>query len=232
MTPAPALQKFSDVDKQESKVEEYHFNEAHRLSHTNPPKHIMLEAYKQWVITYDNDHADGRYVGPSIITSKLLQYYSGEGVVNFLDVACGTGLSGLPFKKAVVERGINARLVGVDFSRAMLDEAVKKNIYDEVAEADVKEAHTLPKAEFDLLMASGLFMSGHIDAKYLPNLTECLVPGGVGAISVRQATFEAEKEQYMKAIKASGCELLEYFLGEYTGPIKAYYFILKKSVSR
>ena len=48
-----------------------------------------------------------------------------------VDAGCGTGLSGEPF------RPICRHLVGVDISAGMLDEARKKDIYDELLNMDL-----------------------------------------------------------------------------------------------
>ena len=50
---------------------------------------------------------------------------------NCLDLGCGTGLSGEPFK------GLSRRLVGVDVSSGMLEQAKRKDIYSVLECEDV-----------------------------------------------------------------------------------------------
>jgi len=77
-----------------------------------------------------------------------------------LDLGCGTGLCGLALAP------IARRLVGVDLSPRMLEEAQARHCYHQLAEADVVTwMRTAPDAQFDLIVAADVFIYvGNLDA--------------------------------------------------------------------
>ncbi len=79
-------------------------------------------------------------------------------VLDVLDLGCGTGLFGEEIK------GLKKRLVGIDLAAKMIDQARERQIYDELAVADLVDylAETQP-GQFDLVAATDVFV-------YLGNL--------------------------------------------------------------
>lgn len=71
---------------------------------------------------------------------------------DILDLGCGTGLCGELFK------GIANRLVGVDLSEKMIQQARKKNIYTELHIKDIFEHTETYNNDFDLILASDVFV--------------------------------------------------------------------------
>lgn len=101
------------------------------------------------------------------------------GSLNVLDMGCGTGLFGVCIKPYA------RRLVGVDLSPKMVEQADKRAIYDELVVADLlKWLGQQEATSFDLLAASDVF-------NYLGNLTpvfeqarRILRSGGMLAFSI------------------------------------------------
>lgn len=80
--------------------------------------------------TYDTASSRVPYVGP-IRAAHALSRYSVKYV---LDLGCGTGKVGEVVRKHVPSC---SRLVGVDMSRASLDVAQSKNVYDQLLKGNV-----------------------------------------------------------------------------------------------
>lgn len=70
------------------------------------------------------------------------------GGLRVLDLGCGTGLAGEAFRNRA------SWLAGVDLSPGMIQEARRKRIYDELAEAEAVAALDARPAAFDLVVAA------------------------------------------------------------------------------
>jgi predicted TPR repeat methyltransferase len=79
--------------------------------------------------------------------------------LNVIDLGCGTGLMG------EMVRDISGHLIGVDLSQKMLDEANKKQVYDELICKDIVDAMSSTMHEFDLVVSTDVFI-------YIGNLKE------------------------------------------------------------
>ena len=75
-----------------------------------------------------------------------------ENKLDILDLGCGTGLSGAPFKD------IAARLDGVDLSPAMAAIARKRGLYNEIIIADLETALNETSHRYDLVLAADTFV--------------------------------------------------------------------------
>jgi predicted TPR repeat methyltransferase len=99
-----------------------------------------------------------------------------------LDLGCGTGLAGGVFRPVV------DRLVGVDLSPRMIEQARAKALYDRLEVLDVLQFLTeeAAQANYELIVAADVFV-------YLPDLApvaaaaaRVLAPGGVFAFTVER----------------------------------------------
>lgn len=79
--------------------------------------------------------------------------------LDILDLGCGTGLCGVPFKPFA------KKLIGVDLSTKMLDVAAQKNIYDELIMQDLIEFLADKQSIYDLILAGDVFV-------YIGDLTD------------------------------------------------------------
>ncbi len=109
---------------------------------------------------------------------------------NVLDLGCGTGLMGVALAPLFP---IAARMVGVDLSPRMLEQARRRNLYARLVEADLAgmlKAETA--AGFDVVTAADVFVYvGKLD-EVTAEIKRVLRPGGLFAFSVE--TFDAGAE--------------------------------------
>lgn len=96
-----------------------------------------------------------------------------------LDLGCGTGLSGAALA------GIAKRLVGVDVSGAMLQEARARGCYQELAESEILDWMRAAAAQqFDVIIAADvLIYFGDLDPLF-EQARRLLRPGGLFAFSI------------------------------------------------
>ena len=72
--------------------------------------------------------------------------------LDIIDLGCGTGLMGVLVKDRA------QKLVGLDLSRRMLDEAAKKNIYDQLIWGEVDDVLASREDTYDLVVAADVFV--------------------------------------------------------------------------
>jgi predicted TPR repeat methyltransferase len=95
-----------------------------------------------------------------------------------LDLGCGTGLCG------PLLRPIARHLEGLDLSRAMLDQAAARGVYDRLVQADLVEHLQQTPAHHDLVIAADVFIYvGDLEPVF-DGVVRVLRPGGVFCFSV------------------------------------------------
>ncbi len=98
-----------------------------------------------------------------------------------LDLGCGTGLAGAVFRPLV------DRLVGVDLSPRMIEQARAKNLYDRLDVLDVVQflaAEHAAEAVYDLILAADVFVYLSDLAPVTAAAARVLAPGGLFAFTV------------------------------------------------
>ena len=114
---------------------------------------------------------------PDELLAPFFRHVFASGTVErALDVACGTGAQLLHLAPYVTRR-----LVGVDFSQGMLDEARRRTAHLPRVELLKADARDLPFREsFDLVTSAGAFghFVGEDEARLLDGVHRALVPGG------------------------------------------------------
>jgi len=119
------------------------------------------------------------YKIPELLLSCFLEIFPQPSTnLNILDLGCGTGLCGQLLKPYAT------RLIGVDLSPKMLEEATKKGVYDVLVTADIQDYLNATTDIFDAIFAADVFV-------YIGNLerifSECsthLPMNGLFAFSV------------------------------------------------
>jgi predicted TPR repeat methyltransferase len=102
-----------------------------------------------------------------------------ERAADVLDLGCGTGLSGAAF--ALLSR----RLVGVDVSGNMLQEARARGCYQELAEAEILAwMQAAAAAQFDLILAADVLVYFGDLGPIFAQAARLLRPGGLLAFSI------------------------------------------------
>lgn len=98
-----------------------------------------------------------------------------------LDLGCGTGLSGLPF------RDFARRLDGVDLSAGMLAKAAERRLYDDLAQAEIGTHLAAIGRRYDLIVAADvLIYFGALDEVFI-GAARALTAAGHLAFTVEDA---------------------------------------------
>ncbi len=88
------------------------------------------------------------YRGPERLLSLIAQHLAPKGLLDILDLGCGTGLC------APMLRPFARRLVGIDLSTRMLTKAKALDLYERLEVADLIAALNHPSEQWDMLIAA------------------------------------------------------------------------------
>lgn len=129
--------------------------------------------------TFDAKLARLQYRAPELIVAALNGRADGGATWDAVaDVGCGTGLAGSLLRERAV------RLVGVDLSAAMLDQARRRRVYDELLRAELVAFLGSSTARFDVVTAVDvLCYFGALD-HVAAAAAAALRPGGLLAFTV------------------------------------------------
>lgn len=123
------------------------------LRNEQPPSRAsdrcVEQLYERFASFYDESMSrDLEYRGPSLLYEAVISTVGDRAGLDVLDLGCGTGLSGLPFRHRA------QRLVGLDLSPAMVERARRRAIYDELITGEITSwlASNRPR-RFDLVTA-------------------------------------------------------------------------------
>jgi predicted TPR repeat methyltransferase len=124
------------------------------------------------------------YQGPEHLAALIAGEIAAEGVLDILDLGCGTGLCA-PFLRPYARR-----LAGVDLSAGMLAKAAERGLYDSLEAADLLTVLSQAPAGWDLLIAGDTFpylgdLAGVFDGAAL-----ALRPGGWFAFSTEATALD------------------------------------------
>ncbi len=141
----------------------------------------LADRYDRWAASYDDDHDALGWRGPQVALGALttsVQPHSFNG--RLLDAGCGTGRLGA----VIATSDVDVELVGVDFSRGMLDRAVAGGHYDRLVQASLDDL-PLDSASVDAVISTGVFTHGHAGGDALAELCRVTRPGGVIVLTRR-----------------------------------------------
>lgn len=143
-----------------------------------------VRLYGEWAARYDQDFAQGKdYILPRMVALAFAEA-GGRGPV--LDIGAGTGL----LAEALVPSGVGP-IDGTDISQEMLDIADAKALYRRVFTADVTQSLPVEEGHYVSVVSSGTFTHGHVGPEALGELLRVTAPGGLIALSINAAHFEA-----------------------------------------
>lgn len=97
--------------------------------------------------------------------------------LRILDLGCGTGMSGMPFKHLAQE------LIGIDLAKNMLQKANQKNIYTDLHHISIEQAITEYSA-IDIIIAAESFVYFGDLTNIFTNCYHALKPGGIFAYTL------------------------------------------------
>lgn len=114
------------------------------------PNDYIAFLFNGYAGNFDDHLAHLQYRGPQILAELAQQGgWISDGSRRIIDLGCGTGLSGMPF------RAYAARLEGADLSPGMLQQAAMRGIYDHLWQGEIHAVlRGLPPASFDAIIAA------------------------------------------------------------------------------
>jgi len=142
----------------------------------------LTSTYDEFADSFDFSLKRLDYAAPQLIASALGEHVDfGRRSLDILDAGCGTGLCGL------LLRSTARTLVGVDLSRAMLEKARQREIYDELVQGDLCEFMRSRPLTFNVIVSGDtLIYFGALDEPFTAAL-DALRPGGVLAFTLEVA---------------------------------------------
>ena len=164
------------------------------------PKALVQSEYDKWADTYEHDSLNKiGFASPKVCVDTLLKFCPPEGK-KVLDVGAGTGLLG----QMMTQRGHKAQVLdAMDLSPKMLQQLVKKGIYQEV-KAHNMTTYPWPfeSDKYDGLMCNGVLIYVD-DPNCLEEFVRVTKPGGVCVIMFRHDGYPDYEAKDM-ALRAAG----------------------------
>jgi len=186
--------------------------------------------YAHWASSYDEEMLANDLQSYKSVTRASLEVLSAVDMpmdadpFRVMDAGCGTGLLGQHFLESLQSserRPPRVHLLGVDLSPEMLRLAKEKGCFDELHEGDLRGVQAFAASSFDLIISSGVFLTGHCGPETLGPLLDCLRPGGVAVFTVRSSFFQENEAEFLAAITGAECQLLQASVMPYYGEIEA-----------
>ena len=134
--------------------------------------------YDRWAEAYDREVAENGYVTPQRC-AEALAAHAGDKTAPLMDLACGTGLSGLAFRAA----GFTC-LDGYDISEGMLEKARATGAYRHLATADLSQPLEIAEGAYTHAAIVGAMSPEYMPATVLDDVLSKLPSGGCFVFSV------------------------------------------------
>jgi len=146
------------------------------------------KAYDEWADNYDQDLIDEMgYVAP-LVATQLFSDNVKDRSTTILDAGCGTGLVG----EHLLRHGYK-NIEGIDYSKAMLGKAGKKQIYRKLTQGDLTGSLDIASNTFDAVISVGTFTCGHVGPEAFDELLRITKPGGHLCFTVREQAWEEDR---------------------------------------
>jgi predicted TPR repeat methyltransferase len=146
---------------------------------TRAPDGYVGRLFDQYAARFD-DHLTGTlgYRAPTDLAALIAPIDRGRVRGTVLDIGCGTGLSGLPFRSTA------RRLIGIDLSAEMLARARARDLYDELHRAEACAFLAGFAGTIDLAVAADMLVYLGDPAPLLEALADRMPRGGLVALSI------------------------------------------------
>ena len=145
----------------------------------------LEERYDQWSKDYDSDlSTDFEYRSPRRAAEILAAHVPRDARI--LDAGAGTGLVG----EILASMGYR-RMVAMDLSQGMLEEARKKGVYEDFHQMVMGETLDYETGFFDAVITVGVLTVGHAPASSLDELVRVTRPNGHIVFSLRPDVYES-----------------------------------------
>jgi predicted TPR repeat methyltransferase len=133
----------------------------------------VVKVFDDFAETFDQQLASLNNSGPQRIAEALAEEgLTPTGALDVLDAGCGTGLCG------PVLRPYAGRLTGVDLSGQMLRKAGQRNVYDELAAAELTAFIAAHPETYDLIVSADTLVYFGELTPVLRAVSSSLRPGG------------------------------------------------------
>ena len=200
----------------------YQLSNAYKLS--NPDE--TREFYEGWAAGYEAEVTDNGYITPQRCAEALAKYAASPWAP-LMDLACGTGISGLALKAVGFEC-----IDGYDFSQAMLDQAAAKGIYRNLAIADMSKPLEIAADVYQNAAAIGCITPEYMPPTVLDEILSKLPGGGclVFSLNDHAAADGTVVGRLTTLIDCGAAELLFKEYGDHLPAIglKSTVYVLKK----
>ena len=145
----------------------------------------LEERYDQWSKDYDRDlSTEFEYRSPRRAAEVLAAHVPRDARI--LDAGAGTGLVG----EILASMGYQ-RMVAMDLSQGMLEEARKKGVYEDFHQMVMGETLDYETGSFDAVVTVGVLTVGHAPASSLDELVRVTRPNGHIVFSLRPDVYES-----------------------------------------
>ena len=173
----------------------------------------LAERYDRWAKGYEADlEQDFQWRGPQRAVEVFARYVPSDARV--LDAGAGTGLVG-----GLLEGLGYGNMVAIDLSPGMLEEARKKNVYQELRQMAMGESLGFPRDSFGAVVSVGVLTVGHAPASSFDELIRITSPGGYIIFTLRPDVYENSgfREKQMALESTGKWKLVE--MGEKFQPL-------------
>jgi predicted TPR repeat methyltransferase len=151
--------------------------------------------YDEWAESYDYEVTENGYVSPARTAVALKQFLTLDASI--LDIGCGTGLSGVALSNAGF-----TNIHGSEINPAMLEHAKKTNVYKSLLLGSVDKPFPDHSGTYEAIVAIGVIGAGAGPASLMSEALKALIPGGLFAFSLNDASMaqDACKKEFARII--------------------------------
>jgi predicted TPR repeat methyltransferase len=150
------------------------------------PRPYLMRLFDAYASSFDQHLVEKlNYQVPEMLYEAVLATTTARAGLDVIDLGCGTGLVGKVF------RPIAGRLTGIDVSPAMIDQAKRRQVYDQLVLDDVVNYLQARRDACDLVLGADVFIYiGDLEAVFQA-VAQLLRPGGLFVFSL-ETTTQAE----------------------------------------
>ena len=172
------------------------------------PAHYVQSLFDDYAAEFDHHLIDLLHYRAHIVLTQPLAELAAERASgrfeSALDLGCGTGLCA-PLLKPLIAPLVD-RLVGIDLSGNMLDQAHALGLYDELTQADAAGYLQATEERFDLILAADVFIYIGDLAPIFEAASRVMPSGGVFCFSAEQAGSESHDFELLPSLRYAHAE--------------------------
>lgn len=167
----------------------------HAVIPEHPPEGFVKDLFDRYAGYYDAQMHEGvHYQVPEQLYRLFEEHVvAAPRTLTLIDLGCGTGLAGELFRAQA------KRLIGIDLSSYMLEQARQKNIYDDLQQADIQNAvSALAHQSIDVFIAADVLgYIGKLDDLF-ESIYNALKPGGYWIFSIESGDQDIALSEHVR----------------------------------